>query len=77
MAFLVIVIDSPSDSIGNLNAKTQTPTKAHTAVNLLGNYLDGIKGGTIDASVQVTTRDTDPGVSTSGSGSTQQLYNLK
>ncbi len=77
MSFLVIVIDSPKDSIQNLNDKSQTPTKPEEAVNLLSNYLDGIKAGTIDASVQVTTRNTDPSVGTSGSGSTQYTYNLK
>lgn len=76
MAFLVLVIDT-SDNIANLNQKVQRPTKPHEAVVNCRNYLDAILAGAKDCSVQVTTRDTDPAVATSGTGSQQESYNLK
>lgn len=77
MAFVVIEIEVPAQGIPSLNDRSQSPTKPNDAVNLLCNLLDGIKGGTIDASVQVTTRDVTASVTTSGTGSTQYSYNLK
>ncbi len=77
MAFLVLVIDSPNDSIDELNSKIQRPTNSHEAVNNCIDYLGAIAGGARDASVQITTRDTDPSVGTSGADSEQELYNLK
>lgn len=76
MAFLVLVIDT-SDSIADLNGKIQRPTNPHEAIANARNYLDAIMGGTKDASVQMTTRDSDPSVGTSGSGSEQESYDLK
>lgn len=77
MAFVVLEIDAPALSIGNLNARVQTPTKPREAVELMRNLCDAILAGTVDASVQATTRDITASITTSGSGSTQQLYNLK
>jgi hypothetical protein len=76
MAHLVIVIDT-TDSIADLNSKIQRATKPHETLNLLLNYFNAIGGGVVDASLQVTVRDTAPTVTTSGSGSTQLTYNLK
>ncbi len=77
MAFLVLVIDVPTDSIAQLNSDIQRTGNPHVAVVQARNELDAILAGAKDASVQVTTRDTDPSVATSGSGSTQITYNLK
>lgn len=77
MAFVVLELDIPASSIGDLNARCQNPTKPQDAVNLCRNLLEGLTAGTIDGSMQVTTRDVTAGVTTSGTGSTQQLYNLK
>lgn len=77
MAFVVLVIETPKDSIAELNSKIQRPGKPHEAVVQARNYLDGILAGCTDSSVQITSRDTDPSVSTSGSGSEQESYNLK
>ncbi len=74
MAFLVLVIECPNDSIGNLNANTQFPTKVDESINGCINILTSIEGGLRAAVVQVTTRDTDPSVGTSGSGSEQETY---
>lgn len=77
MAFVVLVIDVPNNSISQLNADMQRPGNPHVAIVQARNELDAILGGAKDAAIQVTVRDTDPSVATSGSGSTQFLYNLK
>lgn len=77
MAFLVLEIDIPAQGIAQLNASCQRPTKPHDAVNACRNLLEAICAGAIDASVQVTSRNVTASVSTSGSGSQQELYNLK
>ncbi len=76
MAYVCLVINCPDDTIGNLNANTQNPTNSFESVNLCVNLLNSIKAGARSANVQVTVRDTDPAISTSGSGSTQNSYNL-
>jgi len=75
MAFLVLVINCPNDSIDQLNAEVQVPTKVDEAINKNINVLTAIEGGLKAGIVQVTVRDTDPSVSTSGSDSTQVTYN--
>jgi len=77
MAFLVLEIEVPGQGINQLNASCQRPTKPHDAVNACRNLLEAICAGAIDASVQVTSRDTTASVSTSGSGSQQESYNLR
>lgn len=74
MAYIVLVINCPNDTIGNLNANTQFPTKVDESINGCINLLTSIEGGERASVVQVTTRDTDPSVSTSGSGSLQYSY---
>lgn len=76
MAYVVIVINSPNHGIGTLNDKCQRAGNAHTALNLCADYLQAIVGGAVDASVVVTTRDSAPTVTTSGSGSAQNTYDL-
>lgn len=76
MAHLVIVVDT-SDSIADLNAKIQKAGNPHAALANVKNYVQAIMAGAVDADVQVTVRDTDPLVATSGSGSSQQDYLLK
>lgn len=73
MAHLVIVINSP-DNISELNSKIQRVGSSPEALNNVANYINAINSANISASVQVTVRDTDPSVSTSGSGSTQVSY---
>jgi len=74
MAFVVLVIETPNDSIAQLNPQIQEPTKVDESINNCINLLTSIEGGLKAATVQVTVRDTDPSVSTSGSGSTQYTY---
>lgn len=75
MAYLVLVVNLPNDSIQTLNDNTQLPTKVDESINGCINVLTAIEGGLKAGSVQVTTRDTDPSVSTSGTGSQQNTYN--
>lgn len=74
MAYLVYVISIPSEGIGQLNADSQFPTKPDEMLNAAGNIIDALAGGLKNGTIQVTTRDTDPTVSTSGSGSQQFTY---
>ena len=73
MAFLVIVVNVGSGiGIGELNAKVgPDATNPHECMDKAVAYLQGMASKTPGATVQVTTRDTDPSVSTSGSGSAQ------
>lgn len=75
MAYLCIVINVPNETIAQLNADAQKPTKVSDEINALVNVLNGINGGEKPASVQVTTRSTDPSIATAGSGSQQFTYN--
>lgn len=77
MAYVCLVIEVPAASIAQLNSDVQRPGKPHEAVVQARNLLDGLLAGTKDGEVQITTRDTDPSISTSGSGSQQESYNLK
>jgi hypothetical protein len=74
MAYLVIVVNSPNDSISELNQRCQFPTKVHVSIDSCSEYLEKIVSGNKAAVVQVTTRDTDPAVATHGTGSLQKSY---
>lgn len=74
MAHLVIVINSP-ESIAELNSKIQRVGSSPEALNNVANYVNAVNSANVSATVQVTVRDTDPAVATSGSGSTQVSYN--
>lgn len=79
MAYLCIVINDTLNSVEQLNAKTVGPANdslnGDYAVALLKNYLSGCEAGTIAAAtLQVTTRTTNPAISTAGSNSTQISY---
>ena len=73
MAHIVIVINSP-ESISELNSKIQRVGSSAEALNNVANYINAVNSANVSASVQVTIRDTDPAVATSGSGSTQISY---
>jgi len=77
MAIVVLVIDVSNQSIVNLNEKTQSAGNPDNAMNKVNDLLSGILGGSYDATMQVTVRDTAPTITTSGTGSTQIDYNFK
>ena len=75
MAYCVLVINLPGLSIQQINSKIDADaTLPREGVDDLMNLLDAIRAGSLQASVQFTSRDSDPSVSTSGSGSVQRLY---
>jgi len=78
MAFLCIIIDDANNSIDQLNALAinASANQFEGAVKLR-NYLDSALAGVASASMQVTTRSTDPSVATAGSNSQQRTYDLK
>lgn len=72
----VALVFTDADSIGQLKsrlASTDTSDK-HGMISLLENYLAAIKSGAHSATMQLTVRDTDPAVTTSGSGSAQYSF---
>jgi hypothetical protein len=74
MAYLILVIDCPNDTIAQLNPQIQEPTLAREAMQNMKNLITAIEGGAKAGSIQATVRDSDPGVTTSGTGSTQDTY---
>lgn len=76
MAYLVIEINAGNRSIQDLNELMKGATKPQASVNNVKNLIDACQLGTVLATVQVTSRDTTASVTTSGTGSQQQLYTL-
>jgi hypothetical protein len=77
MAHLVIVINT-TDSIAELNAKLDLANSGNPEEHVakVANYIAACQGGTVDSSIQVTSRGTDPAVATQGTGSLQQTFDL-
>lgn len=73
MAFLVLVVNVPNETIAQLNV-VQEPGKVWESIQNQKQILIDIQAGVLAGVVQATVRDTDPSVSTSGSGSTQNTY---
>ncbi len=72
-ATVVIVIDDANGTIAQLNEKLQNnnPGDSSRLINAAIDYLArAAMGGVAASTVQLIVRDTDPSVSTSGSGST-------
>lgn len=79
MAHLVIVIDT-NDTISALNDKLgldPSVVNSEETMARVANYVAACQGSAVDASVQLTSRDTAPSVATSGSGSKQRSFSLK
>lgn len=75
MAYVTIVINVPNDSIAQMNQVImQDTTETRNEVNALVDYIMSIASGNKPASFYVVTRDTDPAVSTHGSGSQSKSY---
>lgn len=74
--YLCIVVADNNDNIAQLNQKPayNDATKPEEGINALIEYLRRFNAGCEGGTIQVTTRDSDPSISTSGSGSQQVLY---
>lgn len=77
MPFVCLVIEVPNVQIQDLNDRCQFPTKVEEAMQGNVTLIQTIQAGNLGGIMQVTTRDTDPGISTSGAGSQQYTYNHK
>jgi len=77
MAHVAIILDASGDSIEQLNAKLQRAGKPEEAAQALCNFLLGASSGMESCEMQIVVRDTDPSVSTSGTNSTDETYDLK
>lgn len=60
MAYLIIVVDSPNDSVTELSNRVQFPTKVHESIDACSQYLEKIDSGNKPAVVQVTCTATAP-----------------
>jgi hypothetical protein len=75
MAYMVLVIDVPGYSIAQLNAKVIADASLpREGIEQSRRILEVLEGGFQGGTVQFTSRNSDPGVSTSGSGSLQKLW---
>ena len=78
-AYTVIVIKDTNGTIAQLNDKLRNATGIgkNNLINAVANYLAAnMVGNNAAGTVQVCTRDTDPVVSTSGSGSQTITVNV-
>lgn len=74
MAYMVLVVNLPNDSIQNINDAAQLPTKVEESIQGAIQLLIDIQAGTKPGVVQITSRDSSVAVSTSGAGSQQNTY---
>lgn len=78
-AHVVIVVKDTNATIAQLNAKLGNASTAekNNLINAVVDYLVGAAMGNVAAgTVEVITRDTDPAVGTSGSGSQEVTVNV-
>ena len=73
MAILCVVINSSTESIDQLNARVfKSSDRTQPSTQRLTDFINAIQSGACTgATVQLTTRDTDPSISTSGTHSAQ------
>ena len=78
MAYITVVLQTP-ETIGQSNSRLDADSTNSTKIaNQLENLLSLVKLGYFSGqTLQVTTRDTNPSVGTSGSGSKQTTYTLQ
>lgn len=74
--YVCIVIGDSTLNIGQLNSLVvdHGSTKVHEELQSLINYLIRLNSGESNGIIQVTSRDTDPSIATSGTGSKQVSY---
>lgn len=76
MAYMVVVVSLPSDSIQTIKDQVNFPTKVHQGLEGVKTVLGALQGGEKRSdNCYVVVRDTDPTVSTSGTGSVSTSYN--
>lgn len=75
-AVAVLVVTDSDGTISDLNSRLASTSQndKHTMISLLENYLAALKSGARLGTFQLTTRDTAPSISTSGTGSAQYTF---
>ncbi len=76
MAYIMIRVEAPNVSVGDMNAKLTDSTKPHDGVELLRNLMDACLARGIPAQVDVAVRETTQAIAADGDGDTAS-YNLK
>ncbi len=77
MARLAILINSANTSIADFNGDVMGRGGPHEAVNAIINLLKGaVAGAEKDMVIEVTSRDDDVVIATSGTGSQQETHNI-
>jgi hypothetical protein len=77
MAYLVLVLNCPTLSIDQINSKCDADaTLPREGCADVVNLIDAIRSGLLPVNIQFTSRDVDPGVTTSGTDSLQKLWSL-
>ena len=77
MASYIVVTIKSNETISQSNDRLiKSSNNNIEGITQLRNYLDKILAGNIDGTVQVTVRDTDPSVTTSGTGSKQSTHKV-
>lgn len=76
MAYVCVIVSLPDESIAQINPQVSFPTKIEEGLQGVITTLEALQGGEKRSSnCYVVVRDTDPTVTTSGSGSTSTSYN--
>lgn len=75
MAYLCIVVSLPSESIAQIKPQVNNATNVHEGLQGVVTVLEALSGGEKRSdNCYVVVRDSDPSVSTSGSGSSSVDY---
>lgn len=76
MAFMMIRVECPSQSVGDLNSKLQSSTNANEGLNQLVDLMAAISAKAIAGEVDVVVRDSTQTITAAGGGGSAS-YNLK
>ena len=77
MAFLMIRIEAPALTVGNINQKlVNSDANAIEGVVALRNLCDALLAGAVDAQVDIAVRSTTQAITAAGGG-IDATYNLK
>lgn len=76
MAFMLIRVECPSESVGSLNSKLKDSSNANDGLNQLVDLMGAISSKSISAEVDVIVRDSTQTI-TAADGGGSASYNLK
>lgn len=76
MAFVMIRVELPNDSVGQANTLIKDSSNPHDGLVQLRNLCDAVLAGAKEGEVAVAVRDTTQAITAAGGGSSA-TYNLK